>query len=64
MGFFYKDTARNLDELDPTGDNTGLNKRHELGKLSKTMFLQGRVHSDVFNQSRLLLNGLPLKLTF
>ena len=64
MGFFYKDTAGHFDELDPAGDNTGLNKRHEFGKLSKTMFLQGRVHSDIFNQGRLLLNGLPLKLTF
>ena len=64
MAFFYKDTAGNLDELDPTGDNTGLNKWHELEKLGKTMFVQGKVHFDVFNQSRLLLNGLPLKLTF
>ena len=64
MGLFYKDTAGRFDELDPTSDNTGLNKRHEFGKLSKTMFLQGRVHSDIFHQGRLLLNGLPLKVTF
>ena len=51
IGFFYKDRAGHLDELDPTGDNTGLNKGHESGKLSKTMFLQGRVHSDIFNQN-------------
>ena len=51
IGFFYKDRAGHLDELDPTGDNTGLNKRHESGKLSKTMFLQGRVHSNIFNQN-------------
>ena len=50
--------------LDPTSDNTGLNKRHEFGKLSKTRFLQGRVHSDIFNQGKLLLNGLSLKVTF
>ena len=64
MGLFYKDTAGHFDELDPTSDNTSLNKRHEFGKLSKTMFLQGRVHSDIFNQDKLLLNGLPLKVTF
>ena len=55
---FYKDMAGHLDELDPTGGNTGLNK---------TMFLQGRVtfsRSNIFNQDRLLLNGLPLTLTF
>ena len=46
----YKDTARHSDELDPTSDNTGLNKRHEFGKLSKSMFLQGRVHSNVLTK--------------
>ena len=64
MGLFYKDTAGYFDELDPTSDNTGLNKRHEFGKLSKNMFLQGRVLSDIFNQGKLLLNGVPLKVTF
>ena len=33
-------------------------KEIEFGKLSKTMFLQERVHSDIFNQGKLLLNGL------
>ena len=64
MGLFYKDTAGHFGELDPMSDNAGLNKRHEFGKLSKTMFLQGRVHSNIFNQGKLLLNGLPLKVTF
>ena len=63
MGLFYKDTAGHFDELDPTFDNTGLKKRHEFRNLSKTMFLQGRVHSDIFNQGKLLLNRLPLKVT-
>ena len=64
MGLFYKDAAGYFDELDPTSDNTGLNKRHEFGKLSKNMFLQGRALSDIFNQGKLLLNGVPLKVTF
>ena len=64
LGFLYKDTAGHFDDLDPISDNSGLNKRHEFGKLSKTMFLQGRVHSDIFNQGKLLLNGLPFKVTF
>ena len=64
MGLFYKDTAGHFDELDSTSDNTGLKKRHEFGKLSKNMFLQGRVHSDIFNQGKLPPNGLPLKVTF
>lgn len=28
------------------------------------MFLQGRVHYDIFNQGKLLLIGRPLKVTF
>ena len=35
MGLFYKDTVGYLNEFDPKGDNTGLNKRHEFGNLSK-----------------------------
>ena len=64
MGLFYKDAAGHFGELDPISDNGGLSKRHEFGKLSKTMFIQGRVHSNIFNQGKLLLNGLPLKVTF
>ena len=63
MGLFYKDTRDHFEELDPTSE-TGLNKRHEFGKLSNTMSLLGRVHSDIFNQGKLPLNGLPLKVTF
>ena len=39
MGLFYKETVGYLNEFDPTGDKTCLNKRHELGNLSKNTFL-------------------------
>ena len=64
MGLFYKDAAGHFDELHPASDNTGFNKRHKFGKLSKPMFLQGRMHSDIFNQGKLLLNELSLEVTF
>ena len=64
MGLFYKDTAGHFDELNQTSGNTSLNNRNEFKKLRKPMFLQGRVPSDTFNQGKLLLNGLPLKVTF
>ena len=51
MGLFYKYTAGQIDELDPTSDNTDLNKKHQF-------------ESDIFYPSRLLLNGLPLKVMF
>ena len=28
------------------------------------MEIYGRVHSDIFNQGRLIVNGLPLKIVF
>ena len=64
MGLFYKNTAGHFDELNQTSGNTSLNNRNEFKKLRKPMFLQGRVPSDTFNQGKLLLNGLPLKVTF
>ena len=39
MGLFYKETVGYLNEFDPTGDKTCLNKRHEFGNLSKNKFL-------------------------
>ena len=62
-GLFYKNTAGHFDELNQTSGNTSLNNRHELKKNRKPMSLQGRV-PDTFNQGKLLLNGLPLKVTF
>ena len=61
MDLFYKDTVGYMNEFDPTGDNTGLNKRHEFGNLSKNTLLQGRM---LVNQVGLLLKILPLKLPF
>ena len=57
MALFYKNTAGHFDELYLTSDHAGLNKRYEFGKLSKTKIR--RVHSDIFNKRKLLMNGLP-----
>ena len=40
--------------------NTGLGTRSEWTKTSKTVELQGRIHSDLFNQEKLILNGVDL----
>ena len=63
MGLFYQDTPGQLNVLDPEGENSGLNERNEYGRLSRTVCLQGRIHSDIFNQGRLLINGVPLRIT-
>ena len=40
--------------------NTGLETRSELTKTSKIIELQSRIHSDLFNQEKLILNGVHL----
>ena len=60
---FCKDTAGQTEEMDITADpvlNTGLGTRSEWTKTSKTVELQGRIHSDLFNQEKLILNGVDL----
>jgi len=61
---FYKDTAGKMDVVDPvaTGFNTGLNTRHKLTKDSATVEMMGPIHSDLFHQDRLLLNGVSIRI--
>ena len=40
--------------------NTGLGTRSEWTETSKTVELQGRIHSDLFNQEKLILNSVDL----
>ena len=40
--------------------NTGLETRSEWTKTRKIVELQGRIHSDLFNQEKLILNGVDL----
>ena len=52
-----------MEEMDISADpvlNTGLGTRSEWTKTSKTVELQGRIHSDLFNQEKLILNGVDL----
>ena len=52
-----------MEEMDITADpilNAGLRTRSEWTKASKTVELQGRIHSDLFNQKKLILNGVDL----
>ena len=62
-GLFCKDTAGQMEEMDITADpvlNTGLGTSSEWTKTSTTVELQGRIHSDLFNQEKLILNGVDL----
>lgn len=60
---FYKDT--NLDTVNPlalTNVNDGLRKRYELTSQSQTLDMIGQLHCDIFQQNRLLLNLVDLKI--
>ena len=64
-GLFCKDTAGQMEEMDINADpvlNTGLGTRGEWTKTSKIVKLQGRIHSDLFNQEKLILNGVDLTM--
>ena len=58
-------TAGQMEEIDINADpvlTTGLGTRSEWTKTSKIVELQGRIHSDLLNQEKLILNGVDLKM--
>ena len=55
--------AGQMEQMDITAGtalNTGLGTRSEWTKASRTVELQGRIHSNLFNQEKLILNGVDL----
>ncbi|XP_078357498.1 uncharacterized protein F54H12.2-like [Oculina patagonica] len=66
MAMFYKDTPGKMDVGDPVADdddaNIGLKARYEFTKESQTVDMIGPIHSDIFFQDRLILNGVNLRL--
>ena len=62
-GLFCRDAAGQMEEMDISADpvlNTGLEAKSEWTKTSKIVELQGRIHSDLFNQEKLILKGVGL----
>ena len=62
-GLFCKDTAGQMEKMDISADpvlNTGLETRSEWTETSKIVELQGKIYSDIFNQEKLILNGVDL----
>ena len=57
---FYKDTKPS--DLTIPGTNEGLKKRYELTKNSQVLDMIGQLHCDIFQQNRLLLNLVDLKI--
>ena len=61
-GLFYKDAAGHMDVTDPAGENDGLTKRAAYSADSTTFEMIGPVHSDIFFQEKLMLNGVDIKV--
>ena len=57
-GLFCKDTAGQMEQMNITADpvlNTSLGTRSEWTKTRRTVELPGRIHSDLFNEEKLIL---------
>ncbi|XP_034628423.1 uncharacterized protein F54H12.2-like [Trachemys scripta elegans] len=61
-GLFYKDTAGQHEETELDGGNLGFVRHAELTVESRTVELLGHLHSDLFFQGKLLLNGVDVKI--
>lgn len=59
---FFKDTAGHHDDHVANSGNTGFNTRHDLCKLGKSLDLIGALHFDLANQSKLLINGVNVRI--
>ena len=66
MAMFYKDTAEKMNVVNPLAAddeaNRGLKARYEFTKYSHTVDMMGPIHSDIFFQDRLMLNGVDLRI--
>lgn len=59
---YFKDTS-DPDDTDPIkGINIGLFQRYQFTKGGKILDLEGSLHVDIFQQDRLVLNGVALSL--
>ncbi|XP_039537536.1 uncharacterized protein F54H12.2-like [Pimephales promelas] len=61
---FQLDTAGEMDDSDPAGENEGLLKRSTYTRRSREVELFTPIHGDIFFQEKLLLNSIDLKLRF
>ena len=66
MAMFYKDTSGKMDVANPVAAddaaNKGLKVRYDFTKESHVVDMTGPIHSDIFFQDRLMLNGVNLRI--
>jgi hypothetical protein len=63
---FYKDTAGKMDAVNPLAldadANMGLKKRRAHTWASRSVVMEGRIHSDLFAQDRYILGAVPIEI--
>ncbi|XP_069063657.1 uncharacterized protein F54H12.2-like [Pleurodeles waltl] len=59
---FYKDTEAHFEDTVLDGANAGFKKRASFAAGSRQFDLLGCIHSDLFFQEKLLINGIELKI--
>ena len=66
MAMFYEDTPVKMDAVNPVAEdaeaNMGLKASYAFTKQSNTVDMMGPIHSDIFFQDRLILNGVNLRI--
>ena len=66
MAMFYRHTAGKMNVMNPLAAdeeaNLGLRVRYEFTKESHTVDLMGPIHSDIFFQELLMVNGVNLRI--
>ena len=62
----YKDKAGKMDSVNPLAEEanvyTGLKESHAHTCQSRSVAMEGRIHSDLFAQDRYILGAVPIKL--
>ena len=62
---FYKDNGGAMDDADPAaGANLGLFYRHQYTRNGDVVDLETPVYSDICQQNRLIINGVPISFKF
>ena len=61
---WHEDTPEHFEALN--AENAGFTTRRQLGQQGRTIGLMGRVYADLFNQSRIMIDGVDIhiKLTW
>ena len=60
---YCKDTAGAMEDMDAKGENEGFLERYKYCKESNTIEMMGRIHHDMFQQEKLLLNKVDINIT-